>query len=71
MQKVCLVVGIRGSFRTMAKVHRNKYDYPINNLHNYRMSSKQIIDIYDLLKYREISQYKKLRAYQRKGQIYS
>ncbi|MBV4418363.1 exopolyphosphatase [Clostridium tyrobutyricum] len=56
------IVGIGGSFRTMAKVHRNKYDYPLNNLHNYRMSSKQIIDIYDLLKYREISQYKKVKG---------
>ncbi|WP_446898353.1 Ppx/GppA phosphatase family protein [Clostridium sp. LBM24168] len=56
------LIGIGGSFRTLGKVHRNKYSYPLNNSHNYHINSKSIFELYDSLKYMDISQYKRIKG---------
>lgn len=56
------LIGIGGSFRTLGKIHRNKYSYPLNNNHNYCISSKSVFELYDCLKYMDISQYKKVKG---------
>ncbi|MBA5851367.1 Ppx/GppA family phosphatase [Clostridium sp. cel8] len=56
------LIGIGGSFRTVGKVHRNKVSYPFNNSHNYVISRKDIIQIYNSLKYKEISKYREVKG---------
>lgn len=56
------LIGIGGSFRTIGKIHRNKCSYPLHSPHNYKISSHDIFDIYDLLKYMDISEYKKVKG---------
>lgn len=59
------LIGIGGSHRTIGKIHRNKINYPFNNPHNYIISSRDVIDIYNFLKNMGISQYKKVRGISR------
>ncbi|HBC95591.1 MAG TPA: exopolyphosphatase [Clostridium sp.] len=56
------LVGIGGSQRTVAKIHRNKINYPFSNSHNYMISSKDVANIYNSLKDMEISQYRKVKG---------
>ncbi|GAU79069.1 Ppx/GppA phosphatase family protein [Fusibacter sp. 3D3] len=44
------IIGLGGIIRSLGKVHRNLNRYPIENLHNYRMSSEDVNTVIDLIK---------------------
>ncbi|MCT4620686.1 MAG: exopolyphosphatase [Marinisporobacter sp.] len=43
------IVGVGGSIRTLAKVHRKKIGFPIQNLHNYQMKDEEVASIYEMV----------------------
>ncbi len=38
----CVLVGVGGTLRSMAKYHQDIVDYPLNKIHNYKMTAKSI-----------------------------
>lgn len=44
------IIGLGGIIRSLGKVHRNLNRYPIENLHNYGMSSEEVDAVIDLIK---------------------
>ena len=56
------IIGIGGTIRNIGKLHKKKTNYPIDNLHNYRISANEVIDIYDAVKVKDASQRKKLKG---------
>jgi len=41
------VIGIGGSFRNIAKIDRKRKDYPLDVLHNYRLSDTDLLHIFE------------------------
>ncbi len=41
------LVGIGGSFRTIAKIDRKMNNYPLNVIHNYRMTNAKLLHIFE------------------------
>ncbi|MBF4691810.1 Ppx/GppA phosphatase family protein [Fusibacter ferrireducens] len=44
------IIGLGGIIRSLGKVHRNLNRYPIENLHNYKMTSNDVNSVIDLIK---------------------
>ncbi len=44
------IIGLGGIIRSLGKVHRNLNRYPIENLHNYRLTSGEVSEVIDLIK---------------------
>lgn len=38
----CVLVGVGGTLRSMAKYHQDITNYPLNKIHNYRLSAKSV-----------------------------
>ncbi|MCT4607220.1 MAG: exopolyphosphatase [Marinisporobacter sp.] len=43
------IVGVGGSIRTLAKVHRKKIHFPIQKIHNYQMNHEEVTSIYNMV----------------------
>jgi len=43
------IVGLGGTIRALGKVDRNRNDFPIRNLHDYRMRAWEVEEIFDLI----------------------
>lgn len=43
------LIGLGGIIRSIGKVHRNINQYPIENFHNYKMPSKEVESVIDLI----------------------
>lgn len=56
------LIGIGGSIRTLAKIHRKAADYPLNLIHNYRMKSQDVLSIYEDIKTKTAAQRKKIKG---------
>ncbi|MBU3112545.1 exopolyphosphatase [Clostridium lacusfryxellense] len=56
------IIGIGGTIRNIGKLHKKKTGYPIDNLHNYRIPTDEVIAIYDQVKVKDASQRKKLKG---------
>lgn len=56
------LIGIGGSIRTLGKIDRKAFDYPLNLIHNYRMKSDAVISIYEELKSKNSTQRKKIKG---------
>jgi exopolyphosphatase/guanosine-5'-triphosphate,3'-diphosphate pyrophosphatase len=56
------IIGIGGTIRNVGKLHKKKNNYPIDNLHNYRIPTNEVLDIYDQIKVKDASQRKKLKG---------
>jgi len=56
------IIGIGGTIRNIGKLHKKKTNYPIDNLHNYRIPADEVIDIYDDVKVKDASHRKKLKG---------
>ena len=56
------VIGIGGSIRNIAKIHQKLCLYPMNNLHNYRMNSKDVLNIYKIIKATNLEQRRKIKG---------
>ena len=44
------LVGVGGSARNVARIHQSAHAYPIGGVHNYTMTSKDINNVYDLIR---------------------
>lgn len=47
LQSAGPVIGIGGSFRTLAKIDRRKKNYPLDVIHNYRMTDGDLLKIFE------------------------
>ncbi|WP_026884562.1 exopolyphosphatase [Clostridium akagii] len=56
------LIGIGGSIRTIAKIHKKSVDYPLNLIHNYGMTSDDIISIYNSVRTKNNTQRKKIKG---------
>ena len=56
------IIGIGGTIRNIAKLSKKKTNYPIDNLHNYRITANEVIAIYDEVKVKDATQRKKLKG---------
>lgn len=56
------IIGIGGTIRNIGKLHKKKANYHIDNLHNYRIPTNEVIDIYDQVKAKDASQRRKLKG---------
>lgn len=56
------LVGIGGTFRTIAKVEKKKKNYPFDLTHNYRMDKREIMEICEVLKESNYKQRKKMKG---------
>lgn len=56
------LVGIGGTFRTIAKVEKKKKNYPFDLTHNYHMDRREVIEICEILKESNYKQRRKLKG---------
>jgi exopolyphosphatase/guanosine-5'-triphosphate,3'-diphosphate pyrophosphatase len=56
------IIGIGGTIRNIGKLHKKKTNYPIDNIHNYRIPTNDVIALYDQVKVKDASQRKKLKG---------
>jgi len=56
------IIGIGGSIRNIAKIHQKLCLYPMNNLHNYRMNSNDVSNIYKIIKATNLEQRRKIKG---------
>ncbi|WP_411680863.1 exopolyphosphatase [Clostridium thailandense] len=56
------LVGIGGTIRNIAKISRKKNSYPIANLHNYRTTVEDVIEIYNMSKIKDYTERKKMKG---------
>lgn len=56
------LIGIGGSFRNVAKIDRKLKKYPLDISHNYQMTDKTIMDIYQMLLSKESEERKKIKG---------
>lgn len=59
------IIGVGGSIRNIAKIHQKLRIYPMNNLHNYRMNSRDVSNIYKIIKETDLEQRKKIKGLSR------
>ncbi|OPL08771.1 MAG: hypothetical protein AVO33_09350 [delta proteobacterium ML8_F1] len=43
------IIGLGGSIRALGKVDRNRNGFPIRNLHNYRMTAREVQEIFEMI----------------------
>lgn len=56
------LVGIGGTFRTIAKVEKKKKNYPFDLTHNYRMDRRETLEVCEILKESNGKQRRKLKG---------
>ena len=56
------LIGIGGSIRTLGKIHRKSLDYPLNLIHNYKITNNDIFSIYNDIKVKNSTQRKKIKG---------
>lgn len=56
------LIGIGGSIRTAAKIHKKAINYPLNLLHNYELKYSDIVNIYENVKCKNNAQRKKIKG---------
>ena len=56
------LIGVGGTVRNIGKISRKTINYPIDRSHNYQMESSEVQTIYDLLKYKNSEQRKKIKG---------
>jgi exopolyphosphatase/guanosine-5'-triphosphate,3'-diphosphate pyrophosphatase len=56
------LVGIGGTIRNIAKINRKSNSYPLDNIHNYRISTSDVVDIYKTVSKKDASQRKKIKG---------
>jgi exopolyphosphatase/guanosine-5'-triphosphate,3'-diphosphate pyrophosphatase len=56
------IIGVGGSIRNIAKIHQKQSSYPMYNLHNYRMNSRNVSSIYGIVKNTDLEQRKKIKG---------
>ena len=56
------LIGVGGTVRNIGKISRKTNNYPIDRSHNYQMESSEVLNIYDLIKYKNLEQRKKVKG---------
>jgi len=54
------IIGIGGTLRALAEIHRRASDYPLDIIHNYTLKIEEFYKVYDELKTMTIAQRKKV-----------
>jgi exopolyphosphatase/guanosine-5'-triphosphate,3'-diphosphate pyrophosphatase len=60
--KNSMLIGIGGSIRNIAKINQKKNKYPLDNLHNYKMNSNEVKEMYENVKYKNCNQRKRIKG---------
>lgn len=56
------LVGIGGTIRNIGKIDRKSRAYPLDVAHNYPMTDKDVIGIYDVIKIKDVKQREKVKG---------
>ena len=56
------LIGVGGTVRNIGKISRKTDNYPIDRSHNYQMEFAEVLKIYDLIKYKNLEQRKKVKG---------
>lgn len=56
------LIGVGGTVRNIGKISRKMINYPIDRSHNYQMESSEVLNIYDLIKYKSPEQRRKVKG---------
>jgi len=56
------LIGVGGTVRNIGRISRKSINYPIDRSHNYQMESTEVSKIYDLIKYKNQDQRKKIKG---------
>lgn len=56
------LVGIGGTVRNIAKIHRRKIKYPFDTIHNYQMTPEQVKEIYNFVVCKSVSSRKRVKG---------
>ena len=54
------LLGVGGTIKNIARIDQRKKDYPLNILHNYRMSQDNINKVYELVKSKDLAERKNI-----------
>ena len=56
------LIGVGGTVRNIGKISRKTISYPIDRSHNYQIESSEVLNIYDLIKYKNPEQRRKVKG---------
>lgn len=56
------MIGVGGSFRNLFKISKLIHKYPLDTVHNYRLSTDEFISIYDKIKVLDVEKRKKIKG---------
>ena len=62
MDKDIQLIGVGGSFRNLFKISKMVKKYPIDTVHNYRMTADDFIPIYDMIRVLDLDKKKKIKG---------
>lgn len=57
-----VIVGLGGTLRNLARIHKKKTGYPVELTHNYRMEIREFEEIYDELKLMDLEDRKRVKG---------
>jgi len=56
------MIGVGGSFRNLFKISKMVHKYPLDTVHNFKMSVDEFLPIYDMLKVLDLDKKKKIKG---------
>ncbi|MTI65241.1 MAG: exopolyphosphatase [Firmicutes bacterium] len=60
------VIGLGGTIRTVAKVEKKRIDFPLENLHNYRLTKENMVEVFNIIKDTKVKKRKKISGVSKK-----
>ena len=60
------LIGVGGTIRNIAKIDQRQKDYPLDILHYYQMTGKEVVDVFDLVKNKNLQQRKNISGLSKK-----
>ena len=60
------LLGVGGTLKNIARIDQRKKNYPLNILHNYKMSAADINDVYHLVKKKDLAERKDISGLSKK-----
>ena len=61
-----VLLGVGGTIKNIARIDQRKKDYPLNILHNYKMSDDEINEVYELVKEKDLAERKNISGLSKK-----
>ncbi|MFO7820198.1 MAG: hypothetical protein R6V17_08200, partial [Halanaerobacter sp.] len=61
-----VLLGVGGTIKNIARIDQRKKDYPLNILHNYKMSNHKINEVYELVKDKDLAERKDISGLSKK-----